>query len=180
MYKRLILLVIIAVLMFGCGQDSAKLDQGTPEYDFAKNISEKISYFDPDANNPIVTTNQFTITSGKLLGTIYQTAGNRTSQFLSLDSAVLKDVLINNATQLAEKELLLEAARKENVQVTQDRIDSLLNQQYMRHGSREKFAENLQKMGVDITDIEQQMKESLIIETYLEKVMAEEGFAEKY
>jgi parvulin-like peptidyl-prolyl isomerase len=43
----------------------------------------------------------------------------------------------------------------------------------MRHGSRERFVENLKKMGVDITVIEQQMNESLIIETYLNEVLAE-------
>ena len=173
MYKRIIFSLIIASLLLGCGQDSTKLAKGTPEYEFAKKLAEKAPYFDPDLNNPVVTTSKFKVTSGKLLGTIYQTAGNRTSQFLSLDSAVLKDVLVNNAQQLAEKELLLEAAQKRNIQVSQENVDSLLNQQYMRHGSRERFAENLQKMGVDIATIENQMKESLIIETYLNEVLAE-------
>jgi parvulin-like peptidyl-prolyl isomerase len=173
MYKFIILSLIIAGLMFGCGQETGKLEKGTPEYEFAKKVSEKAPYFDPDANNPVVTTNQFDLTSGMLLGTIYQTAGNRTSQFLSIDSSMLRDVLVNNAQQLAEKELLLEAAKERNVIVTQEKLDSLLNQQFMRHGSREQFAENLQKMGVDIEVIEQQMKESLIIETYLNQVLSE-------
>jgi parvulin-like peptidyl-prolyl isomerase len=173
MYKLIIFSLIIASLLLGCGQDTTKLEKGTPEYEFAKKIAEKEPYFDPDVNNPVITTNKFKMTSGKLLGTIYLTAGNRTSQFLSLDSTVPRDVLVNNAQQLAEKELLLEAAEKRNIQVSQEMLDSLLNQQYMRHGSRERFVENLKKMGVDITVIEQQMNESLIIETYLNEVLAE-------
>ena len=80
--------LIITMVIFSCAKDTGRLEKDSPAYNFAKKLSEKVIYFDPDQNNILVTTRYFNTTTGELLGSIFQTAGKRTSQLYNLDSTV--------------------------------------------------------------------------------------------
>ena len=173
MYRLVLISLVITLIIFGCGQDKTQLEKDTPAYNFAKKISEKVPYFDPDQNNVVVTTRDFNTTSGELLGIIYKTAGQRTTQFYNLDTTVLKGILSNNAKQFVEKKLLLQAIKKDGFKISDSKMDSLMEQQYLRHGGRDKLMESVQKIDVDVQTVDQQMKESVIIENYLnQKLLA--------
>jgi len=167
MLKIILFSVVFALFIMSCNKDESRLEKDSPAYNFAKKISDKVPYFDPDVNNEIVTTRDYTITTGEVLGSIYKTAGKRTSQFYNLDSTVLKEILRNNTQQYAEKRLLLEALHKDGFTLPPGKMDSLLEQQYRRHGGEEKFNETVQRMGVDKETTLQQMEEGLLIENYL-------------
>ncbi|UCF62780.1 MAG: peptidylprolyl isomerase [bacterium] len=173
MSKVVLLSLVVALFIFSCGKDETRLEKDSPAYNFAKKIADKVPYFDPDANNIIVTTRDFKITTGEVLGSIYKTAGKRTSQFYNLDSTVLKEILRNNTQQYAEKTLLLHAMKKDGFDIPPSKMDSLLEQQYRRHGGQEKFMESVQRMGVDKEAVVQQMMEGLRIENYLNKKLEE-------
>lgn len=174
MKKSLIIGMTVFVLIMSCGQDTSKLEKGTPEYEFALKVSEKLPYFNPDENNILVKTRYFDLKTGELLSNIYQTAGKRTSQFASMDTSMLRQIMVNNAKQLAEKKLLLKAAKDQNITVSEEKVDSFLNIQYTRHGSQEKFVQNIEAMGLSLENVRQQMKESLMIETYLDNFFNEQ------
>jgi parvulin-like peptidyl-prolyl isomerase len=173
MYKLIVSTLVITLMIFGCGKDSGKLEKDSPAYNFAKNVSDKVPYFDPDQNNIVVTTRDFNTTTGEVMGSIYETAGKRTSQFYNLDSTVLKDILRNSAKQYVEKKLILQAIRNDNFIVPPSNMDSLMEQQYSRHGGRDKLVERVQQMDVDIQAVDQQIKESVITEMYLNEKLLE-------
>jgi parvulin-like peptidyl-prolyl isomerase len=173
MYRLILAALIFSLIIFSCGQDKSRLEKDSPAYNFAKKISEKVPYFDPDQNNVLVTTNEFKVTTGELLGSIYKTAGKRTSQFYSLDSTVLKGILINNSKQFVEKKLLLNAMDSDGFKVSTSKMDSLLDEQYRRQGGRERLMEQVKSMDVDFQVVEEQMRESVTIENYLNQKLME-------
>lgn len=173
MYRLFLASLVIIFVVFSCGQDKGRLEKDSPAYNFAKKISEKVPYFDPDQNNVLVSTSDFKVTTGELLGSIYETAGKRTSQFYNLDTTVLKEILSNNAKQYAEKQLLLQAIKNDDFNISASKMDSLMEQQYRRHGGRDKLMERVQQMDVDSQTVEQQMRESVTIENYLNQKLLE-------
>jgi foldase protein PrsA len=175
MKARYLLLLVLGLLLFVCSRDSSKLAKGTPEYEFAQRISEKLPYFNPDQNKIVATTKDFKITSGEVLKNIYSNMGKNASRFYSLDSLHLKENLEKSIRDYADKKLLLLAAEKAKVEIVPAKLDSILQMQYRRYGSREKFADYLTKNGVSIEFVEQQIKESVIIEEYLNQVLSEKA-----
>jgi len=173
MYRLILATLVITIVIFGCGKDTGRLEKDSPAYNFAKKLSEKVDFFDPDQNNIIVTTRDFNTTTGELLGSIYQTAGKRTSQFYNLDSTVLKEIIRNNAKQFVEKKLLLREIKKDGFKISATKMDSLMEQQYRRQGGRERLMEQVQNMDVDFQTVEQQMQESVTIESYLNQKLLE-------
>jgi parvulin-like peptidyl-prolyl isomerase len=92
-----------------------------------------------------------------------------------LDSTVLKEILRNNAKQYVEKKLILQAIRNDNFIIPPAQMDSLMEQQYNRHGGRDKLIERIQQMDINIEAVERQMNESVIIENYLNEKLLEKA-----
>ncbi len=175
MPRFILFVVLLFVLFVSCGTNESKLEKGTPAYEFAEKLSEKIPYLDPDENNPLVKTKYFTMTTGENLKLIYQNMGEGVNQFYSLDSAALKNVIKSNAQQLAEKELLLKAAREKGIQISPVQMDSMMNVQYSRFGGEERFKSMLDQRGVNFDFVKQQIRESIIIQKYLDQVVDEKS-----
>ena len=175
MKAKYVFLLILGLLMFVCSRDSSKLEKGTPEYEFAQKISETLPYFNPDQNRVVATTKNFKITTGEVLKSIYSNMGKSVNRFYSLDSTNLKEAMKNSIRDYADKKMLLLAAKEAKVELTPAKLDSIMQMQYKRHGSREKFAETLTKNGVSIEYVERQISESMIIEQYLNQVLSEKA-----
>jgi parvulin-like peptidyl-prolyl isomerase len=175
MKAKYVFLLVLSLLLFICSRDSSKLEKGTPEYEFAQKISEKLPYFNPDQNKVVATTKNFQITTGEVLKSIYFNMGKSVSRFYSQDSVNLKETLKNSVKDYADKKILLLAAEKAKVELVPAKLDSIMQMQYRRYGSREKFAEMLTKNGVSIEFVEKQIKESVIIEQYLNQVLSEKA-----
>jgi len=173
MKTKYVVLLALGLLLLVCSRDTTKLEKGTPEYEFAQKISEKVHYFNPDQNNVVATSKDFRVTTGEVLKNIFSNMGKGVTRFYSLDSLKLKEVLKNSAKEYSDKKLLLVAAEKAKIELPPAKFDSIMQMQYRRHGSREKFVEILTKNGVGIEFVEQQIKESVIIEQFLNQVLSE-------
>jgi parvulin-like peptidyl-prolyl isomerase len=175
MQRFILLFLVMAVFYVTCSKDQSKLEKGTPAYEFALKLSQKIPYLNPEENNPVVKTNGFEMKTGTVIKAIYDNMGKNSEQFYSLDSASLKNIVINNAKQLAEKEILLNAARKNGKPLAGVQMDSLTNQQYNRYGGKERFTQMLKQRGIDFNFVKKQIEESIIIQKYLDQVAEEQS-----
>ncbi len=169
-------LILISAFVMACGtsNESAKLEKGTPAYDLAKGVSEKIPYMNPDKNNVLVKTNSFSITTGEVFRTIQSNYGNRASQLQNLDSARIAGIIEGNANQIAEKKLLLVAVNESNMTATPAEIDSVMNLQYMRAGGKVAFLQMIQSNGVDTNYIRTQISDGVSIQKFLDNKLGDE------
>ncbi|MEJ2636223.1 MAG: peptidylprolyl isomerase [Calditrichia bacterium] len=169
-------LVLISAFIMACGtsNESAKLEKGTPAYDLAKAVSEKVPYMNPDKNNVLVKTNNFAVTTAEVFHTIQSNYGNRASQLQNLDSARIAGIIEGNARQIAEKKLLLSAVQKSNMTASSAEIDSVMNLQYMRAGGKTAFLKMIESNGVDTNYIKTQISEGVTIQKFLDNKLGEE------
>jgi parvulin-like peptidyl-prolyl isomerase len=165
----------MSFVLVGCSKQSQSvtLEEGTPAYDLAKELSAVVPALDPDLNPVLVKTSDFALTSGEVIQTILQSMGNRTSQLTSMDAARLKSILLQNAEQIAQQKLLLAAAEEAGITSNVSDLESALQEQYNMAGGEEKFLEVLTTNGVDLDFVKTSIESNLIIEEYLEGVFSE-------
>lgn len=174
--KKVILLLVFASLMISScskGDRGIKLEKGTPAYQLAKDLAQKLSFLDPDSNKALVTTRQFKITTGELFQIIQNNFGNRTDQIKSMAPNQLKDFIKQGVQGLAEQKLLLAEAQKAKVTITQAEVDSVLALQYKNAGGEEKFLDMLKKEGADFEQFKKDLHDGLIIQKHVETALAD-------
>jgi parvulin-like peptidyl-prolyl isomerase len=174
--KRFFIFVLLpTLLVFGCskGQEEMKLEEGTPGYQLAKDLSSILPLLDPEENTVLVSANTFKVTTGETIQTLYSNMGKRTEQLKTFDSKRLRSIIDENAARLAERKLLLAAAKKGKSSVTQQEIDNILNVQYSRYGGEDKFLKFLEENGIDLEFVKESIKRDLLIENYLKGYFAD-------
>lgn len=176
MRKLFIVAILTVLVVFACSKNngSVKLEKGTPAYELAAELAKKVPYLDPDKNNVLVSTNEFKLTTGDVIQKMMSNSGSRINQLKVLEADQLKSIIKQNAEGIAEQMLLINAAKKEGFDVTQAELDSVLNLQYARAGGEDKFVDWLSKNGFDIEYVKQDIKNSLLVQKYLDAKLADE------
>jgi len=167
---------LFAILVFGliiwtCStkQETFELKEGTPAYQLAQNLVKTIPDLDPLKNLVIISTKYFDINTAEVIFTLQENFGKRTEQLSSLPVEQLKNIIMENARGLAEKKLILKAAEKAGIEISQKEQDSLISAQYSRYGGEEKYKELLAQNNLDLEFVKNDMRKGLIIQHYFEE-----------
>jgi len=168
--KIFIVCILIAAVGAGCSsrKESAKLVQGTPAYQLAKDLAAKLPSLDPDKNEVMISTKEFTITTGDIIQTLQDRLGTRAAQLKELNAQDLKNAMKQNAVRMGERKLLLAASAKTKSSVTPDELNKALNDQYNQAGGEQQFLEILKTNGVAVESFKQAIQDDLLIQKYLE------------
>ena len=176
MKKFLVLLSLLLIIISSCTkkEPSLILEKDTPAFLLAQEITQKIPYLDPVKNNALIKTKHFNIATGDVFNTIHNNFGNRARQLSSFDETRIKSIITQHAKQLAEVKLLLNAAERFQIEVTEGEVDSLIDTRYIRNGGKERFLGWLQSNEIKYETIHKDSKNGLIIQKYIEKSLAED------
>lgn len=176
MRRFFIFVFLPALFLIGCSnekeemklQEEIKLEEGTPWYQLAKDLSSTLPLLDPEANTVLVSANTFKVTTGEIIQTLYSTVGKRTEQLKTLDAERLQLIIDENAAKIAERKLLLDEAIKAKTSFAPEELDKILSYQYSRAGGEEKFLQVLEENGIDIEFVKKSIEKDLMIQNYLE------------
>ncbi len=171
MKRPIIILLLPVFLLFSCSkqQKDVKLEEGTPGYQLAKDLSVILPMLDPEMNVALVSTNTFNVTTGEIIQTLYSTMGKRTEQLKTFNAERLRSIFDENASRIAERHLMLDAAKKAKSSFTPEEFNTIMNYQYSSAGGEEKFLQILQENGVDFEFVKKNIEEELLIQKYLEE-----------
>lgn len=176
MRKVFVLFFVVILIISGCGKKDTgvKLEEGTPVYQLAEELSEKLEFLDPEKNNVLVATKNYDVTVGEALGTIQTGSGKNIGKIKAMPPERLKNYVMQFAERLAEQNILLNASKKANIVLTDAKVDSILNLQYSRAGGEEKYIEMLKKNGIGIDFVKDDIRKNLTINEYLETTLSNE------
>jgi foldase protein PrsA len=174
MRRLVIVSILFALIISACGKNGeiVKLKKDTPAYQLAKELSAKLSYFDPDKNNALATSKVFTITTGEVIQAIYDNSGSRTNQLKTMDPDRLKAIILQSTQRMADQKLVLDEAKKAKFVVPQAVLDSLMNLQFNHAGGEEKFMEMIQKNGASFVAIKRDIQNYIMFDRYLDATLA--------
>lgn len=140
----------------------------------AKDLAAVLPALDPTQTTSLVESKNFKITTFEVIQFLQTSLGNRIQEIKGLDALQLKDVVERSAVQMAERKLLLDAAMEANTVASPEELDAALNDQYSRAGGKEAFQKALNDNGLDEEDIKENIRIDLIIQNYLNGLLAQE------
>jgi parvulin-like peptidyl-prolyl isomerase len=175
--KRFFVYVLLPLLILSsCAkkQEQLELKQGTRAYQLAKDLVPILPLLDPEVNAVLIRTNTFTVTTGEIIRALYANMGKRTDKLKTYDAARLRRIIDENAVNIAERHLLLAAAKKAKSSYAPEELDKILDYQYRRAGGEEKFLQSLGDNGIDIAFVKESIGKDLLIQHYMDDVFARE------
>ena len=176
MKKMTVFACLVLLVLSACSskKESVAIKAGTPAYQLAKDLTGIMPYLDPDKNNVMVSTGRFEITTGEVLQSVQENIGARVSQLKDLPAEQLKNIVVQAATQLAERKLLLEAAAQANSSVSPEEINKSLNDEYNRAGGESQFQDLLKTNGISLDYVRTSIQTELTIQKYLDSLFSTE------
>ena len=160
--------LLFILILAGCSKQ-IKLKQGTAVYGFAKEISVKLPFLDPDKNNVLVSTKKFKTSSGEVLEEIFSVYGKQAEQLKTMSADQIKFNVEQMAANMSEKRILLNEAEKIKVKVTQVQVDSVLNQYAAQRGGLPKFEEYIKSLGIGMDFVKRDIRTQLTIDRFFSK-----------
>ena len=165
------IMIILWILSCGKKAEIIKLDAGTPAYELGKQIASVLPMMDPDSNRILVTTDDFLLSAGEVINTIHSFMGNRSNELNQMTERQLTLFIRQTTKELAEKKLILNAARRAKVKASSAEIDSILNMNYERAGGKEIYMKFLKDSGVDFDFMKKDVEQSIIVSAYLDRIV---------
>jgi len=166
------------LLIAGCAPKAEKvaLKEGTPAYALARELAAKIPALGPDKTTVLAEARGIAVTAAEVLLTMQSNFGRLTDQLKEADAGRLKEIFDRGATQIAERKLLLEAAKAAKTVVPPSELDQALQSEYGRAGGEEAFLKALKDADVSVEYVKTNIGETLLIQNFL-KTVAEKGKA---
>ena len=176
MKKTLILCFILLIGIYGCGKkgNDAGLTKDSPAFLLAQDLASVLPALDPVKTVSLVVSKNFTVTTVDVVQFLQTSLGNRINELKGLDAVQLKDVVERSAVQMAERKLLMNAAMDSKTVVSPEELDAALNYQYSRAGGQEAFQQALSENGLDEEDFKENIRIDLVIQNYLNNLLAQE------
>jgi parvulin-like peptidyl-prolyl isomerase len=172
MPKYILASVVVAAVAFGCAPKAEKvaLKEGTPAHALAQDLATVIPALGPDQTTVLVEAKGLIVTAAEVIQTIRDNMGTRADQLKSLDAGQLKEVLEKGATDIAQRRLLLAAAKKAKTILPPSELDQALQAQNARAGGEEAFRKALEGAEVSYDHVKANIQDTLLINKFLEGI----------
>jgi len=168
---RKMLFVLIALMAVSCTQkqQGAKLEPGTPNYELAMELSEKVEWLNPDQNMVLATTSIYDVTAGDVVRQMRLNFGPQTNMLKQQNAENLKSLVKEYASRLADRQIVLDDAEDLGVTVADSSIDNIMERQFAQAGGRENFEKFLNQHNIKLEDLRQEIKAQEIGRIYIQK-----------
>ncbi|HPG40025.1 MAG TPA: peptidylprolyl isomerase [bacterium] len=173
MKKNLIIIAAMFILVMSCGQKTPPPPYAADsmEYQFFKTLAEKVPALDPSKSVALVSTKKFNVYSGDIMPFIYARLKRFASNMDALDSSNVNELIRGTSEYMAEKRLLVQDAEANNIKVSEDSLNALLQKYYTQAGGEDKFNERNAQMGLTKEYFIEDVRQSIMIKDYLEQVV---------
>ncbi len=148
----------------------ARIDKQSQAYILATKLSATIPALSPEMNIILVEAEGLRISTFKVISSISNSLGSRASQLTNMDATQLKQTIMNEATRLGERTLLINAAQAANLSVTDEEVEQVLRKEYAQSGGEDNFINSLRSQGTSIDYIRRGIWETLLINKYLGQI----------
>lgn len=170
MKEQPFILFLCFVLVVNCSKkiEKVELQEGTPAYRLATELSVVLPEFNPMDNRILIKTKEFHVTTGETIQFIWFTLGRRSQGLTNLDPERLKIFLSQRAELIAEQKILIKAADQAGISVQSNEIDSVMQQEIQQMGGEEKIVELLDENKLSKEHMRINIQERLVLNRYID------------
>jgi foldase protein PrsA len=152
----------------------SSLEKGGPLYQFATDLAAKWPILDPEKNSALAESKYFTIRVDSFLIEMHAVAGKSMFDMRAWPVEQLRQTVSVNVERMAERRLLVLAARRQGVQLASAEIDSAMQRLYRQNGGEAGFTEKLKNDGLSVDLIRKNIVEELTMRRFLKKLASQE------
>ena len=173
MNKIYSLMLVTLLFLIACGKEKqeSKFLEGSKTYELIKTVSDtfQISTINPAESNELIKTKNFSIYNEDIMPGMYRMLSPYAQNLKVIPKKDITDIIKQIAKQEAERKLLLAEAQNKNITISQDTIESRLDQIYTSNGGKEKFVTTITEQEFTIKMVEEDVKNSIIIQKYMDE-----------
>jgi foldase protein PrsA len=174
LFLMLMLIPLLVVTSCKSKKEEMLLQEGTPAYNLAKDLTSLIPALDPDQNTVLVETKDFSLTSNEVIAFMRSNLGSKSDQLKQLNADELKKYMDQNARLMADRKMILAEADAAGIEATSEQIDQLLEAQATKTGGMDQYTKLLADNGITIDHVRQSIEFELIIQSFLENVLGKD------
>ncbi|MCJ7679351.1 MAG: peptidylprolyl isomerase [Candidatus Aminicenantes bacterium] len=154
--------------------DEFRLQEGTPSFDLAVQLSQLIPALHPDLNRVMVVTKDFEVTSGEVIDDIYKQQGRQSAQLRELQPGQLQEFIDFRARLLAERNMLIAKAQEEGISITDEDVERVFLRQASDAGGENPYRQLLAARGMEEANVRESIRNDLIMQRFLLKTLGDE------
>lgn len=173
--KRVYFLSMLALLLIvaACGKKGPepRYTADAKEYQFFKAVSDtfQIPVLNPNESAELVKTKSFSVYNNDVMPGLYRALNRYSNNLKVIPRPELIKLVKQAAQQEAERKLLLASATEKEISVPEDTVQAELAKIYANFGGKDKFVQNISAQGFTLDFVENDVKDNLIVQKYLNK-----------
>jgi foldase protein PrsA len=173
---KVIAILLIVFLFAGCTnrEKGMPLEKGTPNYTLAEKLAVKVPELDPEQNKVLATTTTFELTVGDVVDKFRSRFGKQAETLDKQSPERLKSIVKELAEGVAMTKVALNRAKEENISISDQEVDSLLQKQFKQAGGEENFINMIARNGITLDIVRQEMKDNETIKLFIDKMKEKE------
>lgn len=173
------LLLLSVVLIMACGgqkNPGPLYESGTEEYSLFQTLADsmEIQVLDPDENNALITTSEFTIWTSDIMPSLYAPLSRMSDQIYQIPQDQIYQFIEQSAVNKARQKLIMLDARNEGITVADSAIQSQLEKYYQSRGGKEEFLEFLDQRNINLELVEEDIRANLYLQRYTDEVVTKD------
>jgi foldase protein PrsA len=172
----LMLMLVFVLVITSCQSktEEMQLQEGTPAYALAKDLTSQIPALDPDLKTVLIETKDFSLTSNEVILFVRANLGAKSEQLKELSADELKKYVDQNARLMADRKLILAEAEAAGIAAPPDQIEQILEAQAAKTGGMDQYTKLLADNEITLDHVRQSIKFELIIQSFLENVLGKD------
>ena len=171
MKKSALLFIGLVVLVFACSKQKTPgplYSADSTEYSFFQKLAVKAPILNPDVVNELITSKEFTVYTNDVMPIVYRQWFRFASNLDQIPPDQISGFLAYAANQEGERRLMVSAAQKAKITVTDDSVDVELQKIYASAGGEEKFVQSIAKQGITLDFVKEDLRKSVYARKYLD------------
>lgn len=172
---RVVVLIAALMLAGACTKKSAPplpFEKLSEKYEFYSSLADSIPILSPDKQIELISSKEFSIYSGQVLPFIYPRLKNMFDRSKGkMNVQAVNNMVHSAATYMAEKQLLVDEAKANGIEVSPDSVQAEIEGIYTKNGGEDQFLSMIEQRGLTKDYFTKDVEESMYIRKYLNDVL---------
>ncbi|HED09366.1 MAG TPA: hypothetical protein ENJ10_01635 [Caldithrix abyssi] len=170
---RIVSVILLMAALWSCSHQNG-FEKDSDSYNLAKKLSAKLEILNPDEDNVLATSDDFTVYASDVVPVIRLNFGKQADMLDKQPENQIARIIREFAVNAARDHYIMEKAAEKGIVITDADVDSIFNSFAARSGGEEAFKKRLAENLVDIDAFKKNIKKRETVNIFLKKLVEEE------
>ncbi len=170
---RIVSVILLMAALWSCSHQNG-FEKESDSYNLAKKLSANLEILNPDEDNVLATSDDFTVYASDVVPVVRLNFGKQADILDKQPREQIARIIKEFALNFARDHYIVEEARDKGIVVTDADVDSIFNSFAARSGGEEAFNKRLAENLVDVEAFKKNIRKRETVTLFLKKMVEEE------